>query len=123
MNPTSRILKILTQSRLPAGGLPLAGTALAIDQPPQEPRRSSGHGSSGIWSPTWKPSARSTAATLAKVPGIVNALTDDQVALLAQYLLPDPRARPSRMPVSTPCSSRATPTSRSTRRRRRSPTC
>ena len=65
----------------------MAGTALAVDQPPRHPRQQRawlvGHLVTDM-------EALGTFGgnTLAKVPGIVNALTDDQVALLAQYYLP-----------------------------------
>ena len=62
----------------------MAGTALAIDQPPQEPQQQRawlvGHLVTDM-----EALGTFDGNTLAKVPGIVNALTDDQVALLAQY--------------------------------------
>ena len=62
----------------------MAGTALAIDQPPQEPDQQRawlvGHLVTDM-----EALGTFDGNTLAKVPGIVDALTDDQVALLAQY--------------------------------------
>jgi hypothetical protein len=61
-----------------------ATTALAIDQPPQEPEQLRawlvGHLVTDM-----EALGTFDTGTLAKVPGIVNALTDDQVALLSQY--------------------------------------
>ena len=85
MNPASRTRKILTRTAafLLAVFL-MAGTALAIDQPPQEPEQQRawlvGHLVTDM-----EALGTFDGNTLAKVPGIVNALTDDQVALLAQY--------------------------------------
>ena len=85
MHPTSRILKTptVTTAFLLMLFL-LAGTAFAIDQPPQEPEQLRpwlvGHLVTDM-----EALGTFDGTTLAKVPGIVNALTDDQVALLAQY--------------------------------------
>ena len=62
----------------------MASTAFAIDQPPQEPDQQRawlvGHLVTDM-----EALGTFDGNTLAKVPGIVDALTDDQVALLAQY--------------------------------------
>ena len=62
----------------------MAGTAFAIDQPPQDPQQQRawlvGHLVTDM-----EALGTFDGNTLAKVPAIVNALTDDQVALLAQY--------------------------------------
>ena len=62
----------------------MAGTAFAIDQPPQEPDQQRawlvGHLVTDM-----EALGTFDGNALAKVPGIVNALTEDQVALLAQY--------------------------------------
>ena len=61
-----------------------AGSCPAMDQPPQEPDQLRawlvGHLVTDM-----EALGTFDGTTLAKVPGIVNALTDDQVALLAQY--------------------------------------
>ena len=90
MNPASRTPKILTKNHSPLScwSVLMAGTALAIDQPPQEPEQQRawlvGHLVTDM-----EALGTFDGNTLAKVPAIVNALTDDQVALLAQYYLPD----------------------------------
>ncbi len=81
MNPTSRILKTVFSL---AVVFLMAGTALAIDRPPQDPQQQRawlvGHLVTDM-----EALGTFDGNTLAKVPGIVNALTDEQVALLAQY--------------------------------------
>jgi hypothetical protein len=61
-----------------------AGTALAVDRPPPEPQQLRawlvGHLVTDM-----EALGTFDAGALAKVPAMVNALTDDQVALLAQY--------------------------------------
>ena len=98
-----------------------AGTALAIDQPPQgaEQQRAwlVGHMVGDMQAlGTFDGNA------LAKLPGIVSSLTDEQVALLAQYYFLT-RSKTVQDAASTPCSSRATAASSSTRQRPTWPTC
>jgi hypothetical protein len=85
MNPAIRIPKTLTRIAIfLMSVLLMTGTALAIDQPPQEPEQQRawlvGHLVTDM-----EALGTFDGTTLAKVPGIVNSLTDDQVALLAQY--------------------------------------
>ena len=64
--------------------LSMASVSSAMDQPPQEPQQQrawlAGHLVTDM-----EALGTFDGNTLAKVPGIVNALTDDQVALLTQY--------------------------------------
>ena len=86
MNPASLILKPLTRiaTAVLLAVFLMAGTAFAIDQPPQEPEQQRawlvGHLVTDM-----EALGTFDGNTLAKVPAIVNTLTDDHVALLAQY--------------------------------------
>ena len=81
MNPTSRTMKTVFSL---AVVFLTAGTALAIERPPQDAQQQRawlvGHLVTDM-----EALGTFDGNTLAKVPGIVNALTDEQVALLAQY--------------------------------------
>ena len=85
MNLASRIPKFptITLAAFLAVFL-MAGNAFAIDQPPQEPQQQRawlvGHLVTDM-----EALGTFDGNALARVPAIVNALTDDQVALLAQY--------------------------------------
>ena len=85
MNPANRSLKNKIRIIILLLSIVLvAGTAFAIDQPPQEPDQQRawlvGHLVTDM-----EALGTFDGNALAKVPGIVDALTDDQVALLAQY--------------------------------------
>ena len=84
MNPASRIRTTARITAFLLATFLMAGNVMAIDQPPQDPQQQR----------TWLVGHLATdmealgtfdGNALAKVPGIVNALTDDQVALLSQY--------------------------------------
>jgi hypothetical protein len=85
MNPATPIQKVLTGAAAVLLAVFLvAGTALAIDRPPQSSQQQR------VWLVGHLVTDMEALGTfdgnsLAKVPGIVKALTDDQVALLAQY--------------------------------------
>jgi hypothetical protein len=85
MNTAKPIRKILTRTAafLLATFL-TAATASAINQPPQKPDQLRPW-LVGYLVTDMEALGTFDGDTLAKVPGIVNALTDDQVALLAQY--------------------------------------
>ena len=84
MNPASQVPKSAAPAAFLLSVFLTAGSALAVDQPPQEPEQQrawlTGHVIADM-------EALGTfgGKAFAKVPGIVNRLTDDQVALLAQY--------------------------------------
>ena len=86
MNLTRRITNFPTKTTTAVllAAFLMAGTAVAIDQPPQEPDQLRawlvGHLVTDM-----EALGTFDGTTLAKVPSIVNALTDDQVALLSQY--------------------------------------
>jgi hypothetical protein len=84
MNPARQILKSTAPAAFLLAVFLTAGSALAVDQPPQEPEQMRawlvGHVIADM-------EALGTfgGKAFAKVPGIVDRLTDDQVALMAQY--------------------------------------
>ena len=84
MNPVIPVLNKPIQAAVILTTALAAATAFAIDQPPQEPEQQRawlvGHLVTDM-----EALGTFDGNALAKVPGIVNSLTDDQVALLAQY--------------------------------------
>jgi hypothetical protein len=83
MYSVKSIQKILTRAAVLSATIFIAGTAFAIDQPPQNSQQQR------AWLVGHLVNDMEAVGTFdgytAEVPNIVNTLTDDQVALLAQY--------------------------------------